>query len=134
MPALERWAAVLSIAAGGLHFMAGPGHVAEWWVYGLFFFGAAAVQTGYGLVLWTQGIQVGGGWQAVRQRVYGLGIVLTLAIIALWAVSRTIGVPVGPEAFEPEGIGWLDLSSKAVELGLVLLLVVLLMRTNPATR
>lgn len=106
--------------------MAGPAHVEEWWVYGLFFFGAAAIQVAYGLVLATQGIEGWGGWGAVRGRVYGAGILVTLAIIALWVVSRTVGVPVGPEAFEPEGIGVLDATSKLVEAALVACLMVLL--------
>lgn len=116
---LERLAAALSFAAGGLHLMAGPQHVEEWWVYGLFFFGAAALQAAYGLVLFTRGIEGWGGWVAVRGRVYLAGIVGTTAIIALWVVSRTVGVPVGPEAFEPEGVGVLDAASKVVEVALV---------------
>ncbi|MEK6974802.1 MAG: hypothetical protein AABY18_00505 [Candidatus Thermoplasmatota archaeon] len=119
---LERTAAGLSFAAGGLHLMAGPAHLEEWWAYGLFFFGAAAGQAAYGLVLFTQGIEGWGGWLVVRGRIYLAGIVGTLAIIALWAVSRTVGVPVGPEAFEPEGLGVLDGASKAVEVVLVAVL------------
>lgn len=122
MRRLEVAAAALSLAAGGLHAMAGPSHVEEWWVYGVFFFGAAAAQAGYGLTLLTQGIEGWGGWRVVRRAVYLVGIAMTLAILALWVVTRTVGVPVGPEAFEPEGIGALDLSSKVVEIALVFLL------------
>lgn len=118
----EKAAAVLSLVAGGIHAMAGPEHLEEWWVYGVFFFGAAAVQAGYGLTLWTQGVEGWGGWTKVRGPVYALGIALNLGIILLWAVTRTVGAPVGPEAFEPEGIGPLDLTSKVVEVALVLLL------------
>jgi hypothetical protein len=127
---LERTAAWLSIAAAAIHAMAGPEHVEEWWAYGVFFFGAAAFQALYGMLLLTQGIEGWGGWMAVRRKVYGLGMAATVAIIALWVVSRTVGVPVGPEAFEPEGIGPLDVSSKAVEFGLVIALGVLLARTG----
>ncbi|MEA3136179.1 MAG: hypothetical protein QOC71_460, partial [Thermoplasmata archaeon] len=112
----------VSLVAGGLHAMAGPEHVAEWWVYGIFFFGSAAAQVAYGLALLTQGIEGWGGWLAVRRTVYLAGIAMTLAIILLWVVSRTVGVPVGPEAYEPEGVGVLDLASKAVEIALVLML------------
>lgn len=121
---LERGAAALSFAAGGLHLMAGPAHLEEWWAYGLFFFVAAAAQVGYGLLLATRGIEGWGGWAAVRGRVYLVGVVGTVAIIALWAVSRTVGLPLGP-ASEPEGIGALDAASKAVELALVALLLAL---------
>ncbi|MHB1261786.1 MAG: hypothetical protein ACYC2H_08735 [Thermoplasmatota archaeon] len=122
MRRLEVLAAALSLAAGGLHAMAGPAHVEEWCVYGVFFFGAAAAQAAYGLILLTQGIEGWGGWMAVRRAVYLAGIAMTLAIILLWVVTRTVGVPVGPEAFEPEGIGVLDLSSKVIEIGLALVL------------
>ncbi len=122
MRRLERVAAVLSFVAGGIHLAAGPDHIKEWWLYGLFFYGAAAVQAAYGLLLLTQGIEGWGGWAVVRGKVYQGGIWLTLAIIALWVASRTVGVPVGPEAFEPEGVGALDLASKAVEIALVAVL------------
>jgi hypothetical protein len=119
---LERAAAALSLAAGGLHATAGPEHAEEWWAYGVFFFGAAAAQAAYGLLLWTQGIEAWGGWRAVRGAIYLAGIVMTLAIILLWVVTRTVGAPVGPEAFEPEAVGGLDLLSKVAEAALVIVL------------
>lgn len=116
---LERLASALSFAAGGLHVMAGPEHLRVWWAYGLFFFVAAAAQVGYALVFATRGIEGWGGWHAVRGRVALAGVVGNLLIMSLWAVSRTVGVPVGPEAYEAEGIGILDAASKAVEAALV---------------
>lgn len=133
MRGLERTAAALSFAAGGLHLLAGPQHLEEWWAYGLFFFGAAVAQAAYGLVLFTQGIEGWGGWTAVRGRVYLAGIVGTSAIMALWVLSRTVGVPVGPEAFEPEGIGVLDGASKIVEVALVAVLLRLRSLARAAT-
>ena len=134
MRGLERTAAILSFVAGGLHLMAGPQHLEEWWAYGLFFFGAAAAQAAYGLVLFTQGIEGWGGWLAVRGKVYLAGIVGNLAIFALWTVSRTVGVPIGPEAFEPEGLGVLDGASKAVEAVLVAVLLRLVQLDRAASR
>ena len=134
MRGLERAAAGFSFAAGAIHAAAGPEHVKEWWVYGLFFYGSAVAQVGYGLLLVTQGIEGWGGWMAVRRWVYLAGVWGNLAIIALWVVTRTIGVPVGPEAFEPEGLGPLDLSSKAIEIVLVILLLVLYVKDRRASR
>jgi hypothetical protein len=122
MRKLELGAAGLSLVAGGIHAMAGPAHLAEWWAYGLFFFAAAAFQAAYGLLLYTRGIEGWGGWMAVRGTVYRLGIAVTLGIIVVWLVSRTVGVPLGPEAFEPESVGGLDAISKAIEAALVIVL------------
>jgi hypothetical protein len=135
MRKLELVACGLSLAAGGVHAMAGPAHLAEWWAYGLFFFASAAIQVAYGLLLLTRGIEGWGGWMAVRTKVYAGGIVLTLGIIAVWVVSRTVGVPVGPAAFEPEPIGVLDAVSKAIEGALVIVLATLwlLASRRPAT-
>lgn len=110
------------MVAGAVHAVAGPEHLAEWWAYGLFFFAAAAYQVAYGLLLLTQGVEGWGGWVAVRGMVYRAGIVLTLGIIVLWVVSRTVGVPIGPEAFEREPVGGLDAISKAIEAALVIVL------------
>jgi hypothetical protein len=122
MRKLEVVAAGLSLAAGAVHAMAGPAHLAEWWAYGLFFFAAAAFQAAYGLLLYTRGIEGWGGWLAVRGTVYRLGIAVTLGIILVWVVSRTVGVPLGPEAFEREPVGGLDAISKAIEGALVIAL------------
>lgn len=129
---LERWAAGLSFLAAACHVIAFPGHATEWWAYGLFFSGSALAQAGYGLVLVTRGIEVGGGWPAVRRRVYWIGIVGNLAIVALWAATRTIGVPLGPERGEVEAVGGLDVLSGLAEVGLAALLGVLLRRGRPA--
>ncbi len=119
----EKAAATLSCFSGALHAMAGPEHVEEWWAYGLFFYGAAVAQVSFGLALLTQGIEGWGGWTMVRLRVYEAGILGNVTIIGLWVVTRTVGVPVGPQAFEPEGLGVLDVTSKAAEVILVGLLV-----------
>jgi hypothetical protein len=127
MRGLERVAAGLSLLAGLVHAWAGPEHAREWWAYGLFFAAAAAAQGVYGLILWTQGIEVRGGWPAVRVPVYAAGILGNVGIIAVWLVSRTVGVPIGPEAFETEPVGALDAASKTLELALVAVLGILWM-------
>lgn len=118
----ERAAGALSMLGGVAHIAAAPGHFEEWWGYGLFFLAAALAQVVYGLLLLTQGIEGGGGWPAWRRRVYWGGIAGNLALVALWAVTRTIGIPLGPEAGEVEGIGALDLASKGIELATVAVL------------
>ena len=107
--------------------MATPEHLASWWGYGLFFVAAALAQLVFGLLLLTQGFEPGRmpPWPILRGRVYLAGIAGNLAIMALWVVTRTVGVPAGPEAGEVEPVGLLDGVSKALETGLVVILAVL---------
>lgn len=47
----------------------------------------------------------------------------TVALVALWAASRTVGLPVGPYAGRVEAVGGLDALTVAAQLGVVGLLV-----------
>lgn len=131
---LELWVAGLSIAAGGIHAGAAPSHFAEWWGYGLFFVFATAFQVIFGLALLTNAVNEqhwGTGWQTARRRLYALGILLNAGIIILWAITRTIGIPLlGPEAGVVESVGVADTASKVFELALITLLVLLLRRPS----
>src|SRR3954453_17670251 len=49
------------------------------------------------------------------QRVYGAPLGLSGATVALWAVSRTVGVPVGPQAWRPEAVGQADVIATLLE-------------------
>lgn len=122
MRRLERAAGFLSAGAGLIHFGAGPAHQAEWWVYGVFFYGAATAQIGFAVIVWTQGIEGWGGWGRVRGKLYLVGIVGNAAIILLWVITRTVGVPVGPEAGEREAAGLLDVVSTVLEVALIAVL------------
>jgi len=75
----------------------------------------AQVSFAGGLLVWP-------GWKLLLLA-GGIG---NLAIIGMWAVSRTVGIPLGPETGEVEGIGALDLVCTASEATLVVVMVVLL--------
>ena len=110
-------AALFSLLAAVIHVWVMPEHFEEWWGYGLFFLVAAAAQALYADIL----------LRAPTATVLRVGIVGNLAIIALWVVTRTIGIPVfGPHAGEIEDISAIDIASKLVEVLLVILLGVLL--------
>lgn len=134
MRAVERWAAGLSLVGGGIHALAGPDHFSEWWGYGLFFVAASAAQLLFGLLLVTHGIsrESGWTWEQVRRRVYAVGIVGNVAIVLLWAVTRTVGIPTGPLAGTVEDVGTLDAASKIAEAVLIGLLAWLWLRSGPA--
>nr|MBA3473191.1 hypothetical protein [Rubrobacter sp.] len=87
-------AAALSVIAALMHFWAMLGHFEEWWGYGIFFLAAALAQGLYGLALLRQ----------PGQPLLVLGVGLNLAVVVLYVVTRTAGVPFfGPHAGEVEG-------------------------------
>lgn len=122
----ERWAGGLSIFGGAIHGILSPSHLEEWWGYGLFFLFAAAAQILFGIAVVTDAINAkdwGKGWEQALRTFYLLGIVGNLAIVVLYLVTRTVGIPyLGPEAGEREPVAVIDVVSKVTELALVFLL------------
>ena len=94
-----RIVAWLSIAAGTIHAVATIDHFSHWWLYGVFFLALT-----YGQVLWGVALLR----NPVSDRALRLGAIANLAIVVAWLFSRTIGVPIGPEAGSPEPIGTMD--------------------------
>lgn len=112
-------AGALSLTAAVIHFAAAPGHLQEWWAYGLFFLAVATAQGFYAVLL----------LRGAGPRLLLAGILGNLAVAALWGATRTVGVPfVGPHAWEAEAVGATDLAATSVELALVAALVALLAR------
>lgn len=128
----ERAAGVLSLVAGAIHGGVTPDHFAEWWGYGLFFIFAGTAQVLFGLALLTDAINpkdTGPDWRRWMRWAYWAGIVGNVLIIALYVVTRTVGIPLlGPEAGEVEPVAPIDIVSKATEVALIVTLVVLLWR------
>ena len=100
-------AAVASAAAAGIHFAVTPEHFREWWGFGAFFVVVATAQL---------------AWAAFPAKAW-IGIAGNALLVALWVVSRTRGVPFGPEPGTPEAVGPLDLASVLLELTAVASLV-----------
>src|SRR3954451_10946394 len=93
-PTAERAAAaprVPAMTTGGaaaIHLaVAGP-HFAQWWLFGGFFLVLAGVQVALALAL----------WRSVDRRVLAGGAAVNLAAVLLWLVTRTAGLPLGPDA------------------------------------
>lgn len=121
---LRHYAAALSAYAALLHNRVLPEHFMEWWGYGAFFLVVAAVQGFYSglLLLWPQ------RW------VFRVGVAGNGAILALYVVTRTVGVPFfGPAAGEIETVGHFDLATAIAEVALLLLLVKLLRDFSPGS-
>jgi hypothetical protein len=86
-------AAALSLVAALVHLWAMPEHFERWWGYGAFFLFVAIAQGFYGVALLR--------WS--RPPFFLLGVTGNLAVVILYVVTRTVGVPFfGPHAGEVE--------------------------------
>jgi hypothetical protein len=108
-------AAALSTVAGLIHLLAMLEHFIEWSGYGLFFLVVALAQLYYVPLLLTR--RRGGALLVA-------GIVGNSLIVGLYLVTRTAGIPLGPQAGEVEVVGFADLLCMLAELALIACLCV----------
>jgi hypothetical protein len=101
--------AVLSAAVGAIHLSVAAPHFDYYWMHGAFFVAIGLAQIAWaGLVL------------AYPTRfVFTLGAVGNAAIVGTWAISRTMGVPFGPEPWVPEHVEMIDGIATAFEVLIV---------------
>lgn len=116
--------AALAFVGALIHLGAAVDHWEEYHLYTLVFSCLAALQACWALLI----------LRGASRRVLVLGCVMQIGIVALWAVSRTVGVPLAPTAWTPEEIGVADLTETIGELATVLavLSVLLAERSNAA--
>ncbi len=93
------------LGAAGIHFAVSPEHFEEWAAAGWFFLGLATVEAGVGIAL----------WRSRRPGLLVIAIALSVGTILLWGVSRTAGLPFGPEAGMPEAVGLPDATATILE-------------------
>lgn len=107
-----RWlAAVLSLTAGAVHFGYAPHHLSEDWAHGWFFLLIAAYQCAFAVLIVAR----------PRRWVWASAIIVNVGIIATWVVSRTVGLPFGPQALRSEVFSAPDIVSSVIE-GIIILL------------
>ncbi len=97
--------AALSFGAAAIHFSVVREHWQYWPLAGVFF---AVV----GL------LQIGWGWAVLHRPSRGLlalGAAGQLQVVAVWIISRTSGLPFGPQALVPEPVGLADVVSSVME-------------------
>ena len=116
--------AALSVGAAAVHFAVTFEHFAEYTPYGAFFL----------VISWAQMI-----WPAVllwrpSPLWLWLGIAGNAIVIAVYAASRTVGLPFGPDLHHPEPVGALDVVSCLLEFGLIVGCAALLSRPSLANR
>jgi hypothetical protein len=110
--------AALSIGAAIIHFAVIAQHWDEWWLAAIFFIAVALFQLAWAMLVLLRPSML----------VDLSGAVINALVVVTWVVSRTSGVPVGPEAGEPEPVGFPDVLATAYELLLVVLVLALVSR------
>jgi hypothetical protein len=115
--------AALSAGAGVIHVGVFPEHARESWYFGAFFAAAAGAQ-----LLWAFLVLRRPG-----RALYVIGAAGNAIIAALWAVSRTTGVPAGPGSGKAEPVNLLGVLATVYEV-LLALVCVLLARGSEGTK
>ena len=106
-------AAALSLGAGGIHFAALSTHLEEDLLEGLFFLVVGWFQLAWAVAYLVRPMPL---WRLV-------GAVGNGFVVGVWLVSRTVGLPVGPEPWTPQSVAMADLFATSFEIVLVGLLV-----------
>jgi hypothetical protein len=110
----------LSLAAALIHLWAAPQHLEEWWAYGAFFLGTALVQGLWSLTFLR--------WPS-SQVLCSFGIWSNLAIVGMYVLTRTAGVPFGPHVGHVEDPEVLGMVATVAEIGIIVASAALLEET-----
>jgi hypothetical protein len=110
--------ASLSALAAAIHAWVTPEHYEEYALFGVFF----------GLLAFAQGAWAVAVLRHPTRRVRVSGIALSAGLLLLWALSRTAGLPIGPEAWEAEPAELLDVVAGMAELGIIMVAAMSLAR------
>src|SRR5436190_13741532 len=91
-------AALASAGAATIHFAVAKAHLDEYALFGVFFVGSGIAQ-----LVWPI-------WLMLRRwpPLLALGALGNAAIVALWAVDRIWGLPLGPDPWKPDPVGFGD--------------------------
>ncbi len=100
-------AALLIFVSSLIHSALIDDHWQQYWLYGAFFALVTFLQAIWAVLVLRD---------PLNSRVLVAGVAGNAALIAVWAISRSVGVPIGPESGNPEAIGVLDVLSKLDEL------------------
>jgi len=99
-------AAIFTLGAGAIHLTVMPQHFQEYPPFGVFFLLSGLAQVGLAAAL----LFSTGSLTAI------VGAAANLAVVTLWLVSRTVGLPIGDDPWRPETIGVADAAATILEL------------------
>lgn len=107
-------AALGLFCAAAVHLAVMPTHFRQWWLFGVFFLGAATLQVALGVLLLTR----------PSPRLLAAGAAGSVAVVVLWLASRLVGLPFGPDHGATEPFGVLDMLATVAELSTAVCCVV----------
>lgn len=110
-------AAALSFSAACVHGSVMVSHFREYVLFGLFFAIVTPLQ-----ITWAELVRRA----PQARRLLAAGAFGNAAVVVVWLVSRTVGLPFGPQALETEAVGFKDLLATYAELMIVVLVAALL--------
>ena len=118
--------AALSMTAAAIHFAVMGEHFAEYVAFGVFF----------SVVAWSQAVWAVGVIVRPSRGLLLVGLVGNALVILVWLISRTPGLPIGPEPGAPEPAACVDVFSTILEVAIVAgtAMLVLRGRPTPSTR
>src|SRR4051812_41248319 len=108
----------LAWASGIIHVQAAIGHADESTLFVVLFALLATAQFAWGLAV----------YRSATARLLWAGAIVSLGVVAFWALSRVVGVPFGPDPWKPEELSVFDAVASADEMALTLLVVMRLWR------
>lgn len=109
---------LLTLGAAAIHFAVVPQHLDEYLPFGLFFLLCGAAQVALALAVVAR----------PRPQLFAAGALATLGVLILWAISWTIGLPLGPTPGRPDDMGMADVITGILEALAILQLGLLLRR------
>lgn len=108
---------VISACAGVIHAKAMFDHATHYWLFGVFF----------GLLTYAQVLWAVMSYRKPDDRRTWMPVAVgSLAVVGIWIVSRSVGLPIGPWAGRAEALGIADISASIDELILAGLIVAML--------
>jgi FtsP/CotA-like multicopper oxidase with cupredoxin domain len=116
-------AALLTLAAATVHLFVAPGHFMEYVAYGIAFVATGLAEAGLAVLIVV----------APGRRVFAAAAAIAVGCLVVWGLSRTVGLPLGPDPGTPESVQVPDLLTGVFEL-LSLLFLGLLAARRPRPR
>lgn len=123
---LTRAAAALTFGAALVHGSVMPTHFREYWLFGLFFAIVTPLQLAWSATV----LRAGPGARTLLIA----GALASVGIVVLWLVTRTAGLPFGPDIGRAEAVGFKDVLASLDELGTAAVVVLVLRAREPGRR